>query len=117
MSSSRSSGRGSGASPTSSSSSSKKRKSGDDAFGSDSKKKRRNKKPRFLWSDDLHERFLVALFEYGLEKVSAQQLFQEMSPSPSTVTEEAVKEHLDNFRESCISFRTVGHYLDMAGRG
>ena len=98
----------SGGSGSSSSSSSRKRKSGDNKSSGSGKKRKRNKKPRFLWSDDLHERFLFALFEYGLDKVSPETLFEEMSPSPATVTEEAVKAHLATFREDCAAFRTVG---------
>jgi SHAQKYF class myb-like DNA-binding protein len=56
------------------------------------------KKQRFIWSDELHMKFVASVFDYGLKSASPKFLLQLMEPAPSNLSTEHIKSHLQKYR-------------------
>ena len=56
------------------------------------------RKSRFMWNDDLHLKFVAAVFDYGLKSVSPKVLLQHMEPVSSELNTEHIKSHLQKYR-------------------
>lgn len=62
----------------------------------------------FEWSDSLHLRFLMAIFDFAIRKASPKKIMKMMKGAyPSTLTTEHVKSHLQKFRNNCGKTRDI----------
>ncbi|KAG3003297.1 hypothetical protein PC121_g19199 [Phytophthora cactorum] len=68
----------------------------------DTQSRKKNKRPskRFLWQEDLHLRFVAAIFDLGLKNASPKTLLPMMNKSnpESGLTTEHLKSHLQKYR-------------------
>ena len=53
---------------------------------------------RFLWSNDLHMRFLMAMFDWGLSKITPKLIFDELTDIPGLSVGD-VEEYINCFKE------------------
>jgi len=67
---------------------------------SDSDGAGRSKGRRFLWTEDLHRRFVVAIFDYGVKSATPKTLFELMQPAPEGMSSDNIKSHLQKFRNN-----------------
>lgn len=56
------------------------------------------KRKRFVWSEELHKRFLLCIFEVGLDKAKPKLIFDLMQPAPAQMTSSQIKRHLAKCR-------------------
>lgn len=66
----------------------------------ETKARAKRKTKRFLWQDDLHQRFVAAIFDLGLKNASPKTLLPLMKASSpeSELTTEHLKSHLQKYR-------------------
>jgi SHAQKYF class myb-like DNA-binding protein len=58
-------------------------------------------KKRFLWTDDLHRRFVAAVFDFGLQTITPKALFEMVKEDgPPGMTSDNIKSHLQKFRNN-----------------
>ena len=55
-------------------------------------------KKRFLWTDSLHQLFVAAIFDLGLQSATPKSLISLMNPRPDDITTDHIKSHLQKFR-------------------
>lgn len=57
-------------------------------------------KKRFLWTEDLHKRFVSSIFDFGLKNATPKILYELMQPGPAEMTSDHIKSHLQKFRNN-----------------
>ncbi|KAL3656625.1 hypothetical protein V7S43_018530 [Phytophthora oleae] len=77
------------------------------------RKKNKRPKKRFLWQEDLHLRFVAAIFDLGLKNASPKALLPLMNQSDpeSGLTTEHLKSHLQKYRVNYERSRREFHDL------
>ena len=55
---------------------------------------------RYTWSDELHRRFLIGIFDIGLKQARAKAVHELMTPAPAGMTPENIEAHLAKYRNN-----------------
>eukprot|EP00514_Thraustochytrium_sp_LLF1b_P002511 CAMPEP_0184518266 /NCGR_PEP_ID=MMETSP0198_2-20121128/5996_1 /TAXON_ID=1112570 /ORGANISM="Thraustochytrium sp., Strain LLF1b" /LENGTH=418 /DNA_ID=CAMNT_0026908693 /DNA_START=115 /DNA_END=1371 /DNA_ORIENTATION=- len=66
-----------------------------------------HKRRRFTWNAELHQKFLAAIFDIGLQQAKPKLIMQQLTEIPQDLTTEHIKSHLQKYRKNCKQTKQV----------